>query len=93
MNASTASLSTTETITDPATLARVLREIVELTHSCPRSQLPVRDPFRKSLSRVEARAVWLLLNLCSSQLASREWVSLHSRSLSLRHELLASQGE
>lgn len=83
---------TTTVISDPETLARTLREIVQLLEQSPRSSLPQNDPLRRLLSQVEARAVWLLLNLCSAQLAQRDWVSLHSLSVMLRRELSRPPG-
>lgn len=89
MNGFTASPSipATKVISDPQTLCRTLLEVHQLLE-----QTTKESPCRPSLLQVHVRVVWLLLNLCSAQLKSRDWVFLHSQSMHLKRLLQENQG-
>lgn len=79
--------TTIDVIQDPETLARVLKEVLELLYRAGLDSQMLPSHYKRSLLRGELRVLWLLLNLCSPQLGNSDWVSLHSRTQQVLRDL------
>lgn len=90
------SAKTLETISDPATLSRTLREAMSLLQEISLSTLsglPSSAPLKLSLSRVELRLAFLALHLCPSHLSFRDWQTIWNRSQVLKRHLIQHGGQ